>query len=98
MEKLDQQKLKRVWSRVEGQHSPDAPLLGFGEAGSESAMPPLREKPDLLSAAALLRQSARDCHLLSRQLRGRQAALLQKLSRQAWEGYRALQQLLGNRE
>lgn len=98
MEQLDQQKLKRVWSRVEGQHSPDARFSGSGAADPGEPMPPLREKPDLQSAAALLRQSARDCHLLSRQLRGRQAALLQKLSRQSWEGYRALRQLLGNRE
>ena len=98
MEQLDQQKLKRVWSRVEGQHSPDVRFSGSGAADPGGPMPPLREKPDLQSAAALLRQSARDCHLFSRQLRGRQAALLQKLSRQSWEGYRALQQLLGNRE
>lgn len=83
MESLDQNRLNRVWDRVASRESPE---------------PAAAPKPDLQELTALLRRCARDCHQLCRIQRGRSGALLQRMSRQLWEYYRALQQLTGQQE
>ncbi len=80
MEQFDNEKMQRVWARV--------------NAGQEH-MADFRKEPNMEDLAQQFRQAAHNAHILSRRLRGRQNAALVRMSRQAWENYRILQQMLG---
>lgn len=82
MENLDNEKFQRVWARV---------------TAPPQSMPPMRQEPNLQDIALQFRQLARYCHTLSRRLRGRHGAMLSRMSRQAWDNYRSLQQILGSK-
>lgn len=81
MENLDNEKFQRVWARVTAPPQPAQPV---------------QREPNLQDVALQFRQLARYCHTLSRRLRGRHGAVLSRMSRQAWDNYRSLQQILGN--
>lgn len=80
MDNLDNEKFQRVWARV------TAPA---------QSVPAIKQEPNLQDIALQFRLLARHCHTLSRRLRGRHGAMLSRMSRQAWENYRSLQQILG---
>lgn len=82
MENLDNEKFQRVWARV---------------TAPPQSMPPMRQEPNLQDIALQFRQLARYCHTLSRRLRGRHGAMLSRMSRQAWDNYQSLQQILGSK-
>lgn len=84
MDQLDNEKFQRVWARVTAPPQPMQPIQ------------PMQREPNLQEVAQQFRQLARYCHTLSRRLRGRHGAVLARMSRQAWDNYRSLQQILGS--